>query len=122
MASHTGESFNLPVPTITVNNASVLGSAITKVDRYTYKYLHVGKAGEKPTITLGTQAGLQIHYSLDGEDPNHNSKLYTSPIVLDHNFSGSSIITIKARAYKVVNGKVSINEKSPVIIAQFGIQ
>jgi hypothetical protein len=111
--NHTsGESFNLPVPTITVNNVPVLGSAITKVDRYTY--LHVGKAGEKATITLGTKAGTQVRYSLNGEDPSHNSKLYTAPVVLDGN-----IVTIKARAYNVVNGKVSPNEKSPLIVAQF---
>jgi hypothetical protein len=117
-----GESFNLPVPTISINNSSVLGSVITKIDRYTYKYLHIASVGENATIILGSTFGTQIRYSMTGKSPTHNSKLYTGPIVLDHNFSGNSIITIKARAYTVVNGKPSMNSKSPVIIAQFGIK
>ena len=39
-------------------------------------------------------AGATIYYTTDGSEPTENSKRYTSPIVVDRNF------TLRARAYK----------------------
>ena len=46
------------------------------------------------TILEASVAGATIYYTTDGSEPTENSKRYTSPIVVDRNF------TLRARAYK----------------------
>lgn len=75
---------------------------------YEIRYSHEMQKVEKPvfspaggnyadsvivTITTDTEEAL-IHYTLDGSEPDEDSNLYTSPIVID------ATSVIKARAYK----------------------
>ncbi|NLO11020.1 MAG: formylglycine-generating enzyme family protein [Candidatus Cloacimonetes bacterium] len=57
--------------------------------------LPAGFYTEDQTVSISCATpGASIYYSLDGNDPDESSMLYTSPVVIDSN------ATLKARAYK----------------------
>lgn len=91
------------------------------------------------TVTITAAGGTQVHYTLTGKAPHSKGRnantdttisnrdrsasvIYTAPFVLTGNRPGAFSPTIlKVRAWKLVSGVVSPNEKSKLIHVRFMI-
>ena len=59
------------------------------------------------TIILeDTDDDHEVRYTINGKNPTSNSKLYTEPLVLTRNLSGSDNTIIKSRIYNKNNPNI----------------
>jgi len=68
--------------------------------------LEIGINGPVTIVLEETDENHEIRYSTNGKHPTSKSKLYTGPLVLAANLSGSDNTAIRARMYSKLNPSV----------------
>mgnify|MGYP001258600276 CR=1 FL=1 len=106
-----------PVPQL-AGRSNVLSTARLGIDNVTEKTVGSPQIRGPFTFSFGeVPAGQEIRYTTNNRNPNSTSKLYTGPIRITRNLTGSDNTVIKARYFDPSNP----NFKSKIIRIEFRV-
>jgi hypothetical protein len=100
-------------PVVTVNSN---GRNVRRIDAHIVE--SVGIINQKGPVEVMVESpgeNYEIRYTTNGKNPTFNSALYTGPITLNRNLTGSDNTVIKFRAYNKRNNTVR-SQVSKIVI------
>ena len=93
--------------------------SISQIDQMSYRHIETRNVEGPTTVVMSSPySNSEIRYTLNGKNPNPSSHLYTGPITVNRNLSGSDNTAIKARIYS----KANANVKSKIIRLEFRVR
>ena len=107
---------DLTPPTITINGTVVPNDIVVSNSGHTTTVQKQKDYAKPVTVALtSSYSDAKIHYTTSGRNPTKKSTLYTAPLVLTGNLSGSGHTVIKARVYRYQSDNRETQLGSPIV-------
>ena len=117
-SANLGADWDLQLPKLLINSIEVFSTDIREISPGIVQYLHIPTIVSPAIITFDSIEGSQIRYSFS-KYPTYKSLKYINAFTIRKSQFSHSLVKIRFRAFKEVNGVVSPLKGSKIVIAQF---